>query len=114
VTAGDTMIVPKPGNALPTAAIAAPVNCASYEPGTTIPIQASANDSDGSIASVEFFVNDASIGSVTASPYTKNWSTLVAGTYTMKARATDNTGATGPAAAPTTITVATPASDIVI
>ena len=59
--------------------------------GDVIKLEATASDLDGTIAQVEFFVDDASVGIVTTSPYTKNW-TAVLGSHTIKAIAKDNQG----------------------
>ena len=59
--------------------------------GDIVAISATASDVDGTVSQVEFFVDDASIGTVTTSPYTKNW-TAVVGSHTIKAIATDNQG----------------------
>ena len=59
--------------------------------GDIVAISATASDVDGTVSQVEFFVDDASIGIVTTSPYTKNW-TAVVGSHTIKAIATDNQG----------------------
>ena len=59
--------------------------------GDIVAISATASDVDGTVSQVEFFVDDASVGIVTTSPYTKNW-TAVVGSHTIKAIATDNQG----------------------
>jgi hypothetical protein len=61
--------------------------------GDMVVINATANDSDGSIASVEFFVNNVSIGKDNSLPYSINWNS-VAGTHKITAIATDNKGLT--------------------
>jgi hypothetical protein len=62
--------------------------------GTTVTFSANASDPDGSIALVEFFVNNVSIGTDNTSPYSIDY-TPVAGTgQSIKAEATDNLNAT--------------------
>jgi hypothetical protein len=61
--------------------------------GDVVAILAIPFDVDGTVSQVEFFIDDASVGIVTTSPYTKNW-TAVAGSHSIKAIATDNLGAT--------------------
>jgi chitinase len=95
-----------PGNAVPVVSITSPANNATFTPPATFSIQASASDSDGSIAKVEFFNGSTKLGEATAAPYTYNWSNVAAGTYTLTARATDNLGATGTSAT-VSITVGT-------
>ena len=53
---------------------------------------------------VEFFNGATRLSEDTTAPYTTQWNTGAAGTYTLTARATDNAGATR-ASSPVTITV---------
>jgi chitinase len=80
-------------NKTPTISITSPINNTSVNEGAIISITANAQDSDGSISKVEFFVDGKSIGSTTAIPYSVNY-TAVAGTHTLTAVATDNKLAT--------------------
>ncbi|HEY8399918.1 MAG TPA: cellulase family glycosylhydrolase, partial [Cytophagaceae bacterium] len=79
-------------NVPPTVSISSPSNNATFTAGQTITITANASDADGSIASVEFFVNGASIGTKTSPAYSQTW-VATAGTHKITARATDNKGA---------------------
>jgi glucose/arabinose dehydrogenase/plastocyanin len=88
-----TVTVKPAANVAPTIAITSPANGASLVSPATVAIQASASDADGTVAKVEFYVDDNSVGSVTASPYAKTV-TLYPGTYVLTAAATDNLGAT--------------------
>ncbi len=54
---------------------------------------ASASDSDGSIAKVEFSSGATKLGEATSAPYTWTWTGVAAGSYSLSARATDNRGA---------------------
>ena len=74
---------------LPTVSITSPANNASYKIGDVVAIAANAASSDGTIASVEFFVNGVSIGTSTLAPYTINW-TSIKGTAIITAKAKDN------------------------
>jgi hypothetical protein len=65
----------------------------------SINLTATANDSDGSIAKVEFFKAGVKLGEDTAAPFTFPVTGLTAGTYSFTARATDNQGATATSAA---------------
>jgi len=96
VTISDT-------NQPPTVSLTAPANNATYVLPVDLAVTASAANPErnGSIASVEFFANDASIGTATASPWRIVWSNPAAGTYTLTARATDNLGAQTTSAART-------------
>ncbi|MBP6335081.1 MAG: T9SS type A sorting domain-containing protein [Bacteroidia bacterium] len=105
-------------NAAPTVSITSPANGTSFITGAVVPIAATAADADGTIASVEFFVNGVSVGLDNSSPYTANY-TSVAGTHSLTARATDNTGAQTTSAAvsitvannpPPTVSITSPAN----
>jgi hypothetical protein len=66
-----------------------------------VTITANATDSDGSVAKVEFFNGDAKIGEDLTAPYSFAWVSVGAGTYTISAKATDNSGATANSSAVT-------------
>jgi len=72
--------------------ITTPSANATFEPGESINITATASDHDGTIVKVEFFVNNRKIGEDLTSPYTFNWSNAIPGNHTLFARATDNQG----------------------
>ena len=59
-----------------------------------VTLNASANDSDGTIAKVEFYNGASKIGEDTTAPYAYSWTNVAAGTYNLSAKATDNQGAT--------------------
>jgi endoglucanase len=83
------------GNVAPSVSITSPVNNTNFPSGTSsVSVTASASDSDGSIASVQFFKGTTPVSTDTTAPYTANVSGLSAGAYTLKAVATDNKGAT--------------------
>jgi hypothetical protein len=67
--------------------------------GSNVTFTCTANDVDGTVASVEFFVNSVSIGNGTlsGSTYSKTYSipSNVNGTYSVQAKATDNLGLVG-------------------
>lgn len=79
-------------NALPTVTLTSPANGSTYNAPASITLTASATDSDGTIAKVEFFRGSTLIASVTSAPYTFAWSGVAAGTYSLTAKATDNSG----------------------
>lgn len=66
---------------------------ASVAAPAAISLSATAADSDGSVAKVEFYNGAALLATVTQAPYSFNWTGVAAGTYVITARATDNTGA---------------------
>src|SRR5690606_38467960 len=64
--------------------------------GGSLTIEAAASDSDGTIAKVEFYANEVKIGESVQAPYTFTWTSIPEGTYSLTARAIDNSGtATG-------------------
>ena len=80
-------------NALPTVAITAPANGATFPQASNISLTASAADSDGTISKLEFYRGATLLGTVTAAPYTFVWSGVIAGSYTLSAKVYDNRGA---------------------
>ncbi|MEI6821168.1 MAG: Ig-like domain-containing protein [Bacteroidota bacterium] len=87
----DTLFVAP--NQAPTVSITSPVTGAHYFAPAVVTINATATDIDGTVASVQFFVNGVSIGTINSSPYTINWTSVI-GTANITAIATDNRGAT--------------------
>lgn len=80
-------------NQPPTVSITAPANGATVTEGTAVTISADASDSDGSVASVEFFANGTSVGVDTSSPFSVSWTPAMSGAYSLSATALDNEGA---------------------
>ena len=81
------------GNAPPTVTLSAPVDGATYSQGQAVTVSATAADSDGSIARVDFYAGSALVGSSTGTPYSIAWRNAAPGTYTLTALATDDGGA---------------------
>ncbi|SFH06728.1 protein of unknown function [Pontibacter chinhatensis] len=108
-SAAVNITVSSPANTSPTVAITSPANNTTFTAPATITIAASASDTDGSVAKVEFFQGTTKLGEDTSSPYSFTWSSVVAGTYTLTARATDNLGATT-TSAEVNVTVNAPAN----
>ena len=96
-------------NTPPAVALVSPASGASFIAPATITVEADADDEDGSVKRVDFFANGASIGSVTSSPYRITWPNVTAGSYTLKAIATDNQDATTTSA---TVAVTVAASNV--
>ena len=71
-----------------------------------ITLTASAADSDGSVTQVEFLQGTTVVGTSTGPTFSFNWTNVAAGSYTLTARATDNSGATT-TSAPINVTVGT-------
>ena len=81
-------------NQLPTVSISSPAAGAAFTAPAAITIAATAADSDGTIAGVDFYVGTQLIASDTSSPYTASWTNVAAGTYSLTAIARDNSGGT--------------------
>ena len=94
-------------NSPPTVTITNPVSGAVFAAPWTGTVQASPADTDGTIRSVEFFTNSVSAGIVSNAPYNLALSNLPAGSYVLKAVATDNASATG-TSPDVTVTVGNP------
>ena len=65
--------MPPPVNAAPAVWLNAPLIGAAYLNGDTIPFNASATDSDGTIARVEFWADGVKLGQSTVAPFLWNW-----------------------------------------
>jgi regulation of enolase protein 1 (concanavalin A-like superfamily) len=88
-----------PANVAPTVSITGPVDASHFTAPASIPVTASAADSDGTISKVEFYAGSTLIGTATAAPYAISWTGVAAGSYTLTAVATDNGAAATTAAA---------------
>src|SRR5229473_600857 len=91
-------------NALPSVSITAPANNAILTAPATFAVTASASDSDGSIAKVEFYRGATLIGTATSAPYSVTLSDAAAGVLNLTATAIDNRGASS-ISAPVTVIV---------
>ena len=69
-----------------------PINNALFAAPANITINASVSDSDGTVTQIQFFQGTNSLGMVTSVPYNLTWTNVVAGTYTLTARASDSSG----------------------
>lgn len=87
------VIVSSSANLSPSVVITSPRNNTSVYEGTPVTITASANDLDGTIVKVEFFIGTTLIGEDVAAPYSISWENATPGTYEITARVTDNGGA---------------------
>jgi glucose/arabinose dehydrogenase len=87
-------------NMPPTVALTAPANGSTGTVGVPITLTATASDSDGSVASVQFFDANTAIGSAdTTAPYSVSWTPSAAGAHSLTARATDDGGGSTTSAA---------------
>ncbi len=83
-------IVVAVANTPPVVNITSPTNNATYIAGASITIAATATDTNGSIAKVEFFSGTSKLGEDVTSPFSITWTNAPAGTHTLTAKATDN------------------------
>ncbi len=77
----------------PVVTISSPTAGTTFDQGTTITVTANASDTDGTITSVEFFADNASLGIDTTSPYSVAWTNAPVGTYNLTTIAIDDKGA---------------------
>src|SRR6185295_3519956 len=77
-------------NTPPTASLVSPTNGAVFLGPNSIDLQASASDSDGSIAALEIFQGATKLGDAIGSPPVFHWANVAPGNYSVSVRATDN------------------------
>lgn len=85
-------------NVAPSVSITSPTNNQSFTAPATINIVASASDTDGTVALVEFSQNGTKLGEDSTAPYSNSWANVFAGSYQLRAVTTDNLGATATSA----------------
>lgn len=113
---GSKLIATDEPNAPPSVSITSPANNAVFTAPASITINANATDSDGTISKVEFYQGTTLLNTDTVPPYSFAWNNVVAGTYSLTAKATDNNNAVTPSS-PINITVnpgCTPPSGLII
>jgi hypothetical protein len=107
-------IVSVTANAVPTVALVLPRPYQRFVTGTPVKFFATAGDSDGSIARVDFLSNGVLVGTATTAPYEFVWANAPTGSYSATARAVDNRGSivtsttTTFSVAPLSVTITTP------
>lgn len=79
-------------NTAPVVNITSPANNAVYSASANVTINATASDGDGTIQSVKFYKDDVYLNTDFTAPYTYTLTNLLAGTYVLKVKATDNVG----------------------
>ena len=80
-------------NTPPTVSLTAPANGANFAAPATIAMSATAADTDGTIAKVEFYQGATKVGEKVTAPFTFSWTGVGPGAYALTARAIDNLGA---------------------
>ena len=72
-------------NIPPPVTLTAPSDHSTFNAGATVQIQASPTVADGDVKRVSFLANGHTLGSLTNSPYTYNWTNVKAGKYNLRA-----------------------------
>jgi GH18 family chitinase/chitodextrinase len=102
-----------PANQAPVVSLTSPANGTSMVTPGSFNLTASATDSDGSIAKVEFYNGGTLLFTDNAAPYTYAWTNVTTGSYSLSAKATDNLGLTTSSAVVTvTVTTAAPVNQL--
>lgn len=90
--ASVTTFVGNADDGMPTVEITDPANNDIFIEGDIVSIDATATDEDGTISNIFYYINDELIQEEWVAPYAFDWTAESAGTYTIKAVATDNDG----------------------
>ena len=88
----------------PTVSLTSPTDGAVFSTLVSIPLSATAVDTDGTVKVVEFFAGQTKLGESINAPYSATWSNAPAGVHVLTARAIDNHGLVS-TSAPVNITV---------
>jgi Bacterial Ig domain/Secretion system C-terminal sorting domain len=80
-------------NNAPSVSITSPANNVIFNVGSSVNINATAADTDGTVAKVEFYNGATLLGTDSIAPYAFAWTSPAAGSYALTAKATDNGGA---------------------
>lgn len=94
---------PPSNNVPPTVSITNPNNGANVSAGSNVTVSLSANDTDGSISKHEIFVNGTRVDTDGASYTPHTIQNIQQGSYTIRAKVTDNSGATAEASVSITV-----------
>jgi uncharacterized repeat protein (TIGR01451 family) len=97
-------------NIPPTVSLTSPASGTQFTSPANITMTATAADSDGSVAGVDFYANGIRVGGGTpigGGQFTFTWNAVGIGSYTLSARATDNNGGVG-SSATAVVSVKTP------
>lgn len=82
-------------NTPPTATLTLPAAGATFDALASISLAATAADTDGSLAKVEFYSGATKLGEDSTVPYEFLWQNVISGSYSLTARAVDNLGGIG-------------------
>lgn len=105
VTVSAAVPIVVKANVAPTVSVSTSATAANLVgPGATVPLNATAADSDGTVAKVDFYNGTVLIGTDTTAPFSFNWTGVAIGTYSITAKATDDKGV-ATTSAPISVTV---------
>ncbi|MFC6088863.1 glycoside hydrolase family 48 protein [Saccharothrix lopnurensis] len=79
-------------NTAPSVTLNSPTAGQTFQTGQAIPLAATASDSDGTVAKVDFLSDGVVVATDTSSPYSATWSGASVGEHAITARATDDKG----------------------
>jgi len=91
-TSSAVNVTVSPANQPPSVALTSPSNGATFTAPATISLAATASDPENRMARVDFYQGTTLLGSSTTAPYTFTWSGVPAGSYALKAVASDQNG----------------------
>ena len=91
-TTSNVVLITVTSNIPPIVAVTFPFSTSDFTAPEEVALTAEATDIDGTVVSVEFFINGESVGTATSSPFIVNWIS-VAGPAEIVAVATDSNGA---------------------
>jgi regulation of enolase protein 1 (concanavalin A-like superfamily) len=94
------------GNQPPTVSLTAPANGATFTAPASITLSATASDPENRLSKVDFYNGSTLLATDTGAPYSFTWSSVPAGSYSLRAVATDADGGSASSAS-VTVTVAT-------
>jgi hypothetical protein len=107
----SSLVIRSTSNILPSVTISSPTSGSTHAAPASIAINVSATDADGSISKVEFYNGNTKLGEDATTPFSYVWNNIVAGSYTIRAVATDDRG--GQSTAQVNVTVSTGAGAVV-
>jgi predicted phage tail protein len=111
----DNLSVAAPSNQAPTVALTAPANGLTFTAPATITLSATASDPENRLSKVDFFNGSTLLGTDTTSPFSFTWNSVAAGTYQLRAVATDADGGSATSAIATvTVNTATSSPKLVV
>lgn len=93
VTTSSAVTLTVSGNSAPTVSVTSPRTGATVPVATSTTVSATAADADGTIASVQFYANNVSLGTDSVAPYSVTWTPSAEGIYRLTAVAIDSSGA---------------------